>query len=132
MKKLLTSLIAGVGALAVALPAMAYNYWGAYVGNIWINQWTVESDYDGTTVWLNVSMPTCNSVSQLMGDVVVDYYAYDGGYLENYTVNAYGYEGYQGWISVSTWATMGEEGTVYVTDETYCGPLDYDPYWWQF
>lgn len=126
MKKLLTSLFAGVATLAMAAPAFAYNSWNSYVGNIWISQWTVErTSNDGTTVFIDVSMPTCGSATQLKGSVGIDYYGPNGGYMTGYTVNAYGYEGYDGWLSVTSPYKIGlEGGSIYVTDDTYCGSLD--------
>ena len=123
IKKLLTGAVAAIGSLAIAMPALSYYEWRGYVGDIWINKWTVESDSQSTRVWLDVSMPSCKWPAQLDGYVGVDYEANDGGYMKNYKVSAAGLDGYNGWIKfVATFVKMDTKGKVEVTDATYCRP----------
>lgn len=94
-----------------------------YVGNVYVSEWAVESG-NGTKLFIKVNMPTCPATSQLEGYINLDYHSTDGGYLQNYTINAYGYEGYQGWLSVNSNYNMSETGTLTVRDYTSCGLLD--------
>ena len=66
-------------------------------------------------------MPTCDDFSNLAGSVNFSYKSKNGGYFNNYRFNVSGYEGRN---NVQAFANvpyiMSTDGTLVITDETYC------------
>lgn len=123
--KLLKTAVASLFAIVpfIAIPVLASEQYtfNRYIGDVWVGEATVSSDSGYTRVDLYMSMPTCDSSSQLDGDVTISYYSDDGGYLENHSI--FPYEGDSGWYYISGNVRMSENGTIYITDNLYCEPL---------
>lgn len=107
------------------MPALAdtteYHY-NQHVGNIWVGGAKVYNNVSGgVTAIATVNMPTCGPFSYLTGYINFSYSSDNGGYFSNYKFYVEGYEGYDNVTAfVNVPYDMSTNGTLYITDETYC------------
>jgi hypothetical protein len=111
----------GVSVAPVLAETQTYSY-NQHVGNVWVGEAKVyNNNIGGVTATAEVNMPTCGAFSYLTGYIKFDYVADDGGYFYNYAFYVEGYEGYRNVLAyVNVPNNMSSNGTLYLTDETYC------------
>ena len=121
--QLLVSVVAGLSALNLSLPAEAVEYkFNKHVGSFWVHYAQVyRNDVGGVTATAKVNVGTCPLGSDLRGYLNFSFVPYSGGYFENYKFYIYGYEGQRNVeVFVNVPYDMSDSGVLTLEDFTYC------------